>query len=97
MIDQLMSKSLENYARINLVLSKEDKQKWDTIAGDFLGISLSKLIRDAVNDYIGRIEHYERVIKKDSFERALESLEPYIDKLIRDKIDKHIKLRLIQK
>jgi len=62
-----MSKSTENYARINLILSKEDKEKWDKIAGDLLDVSLSKLIRDAVNDYIGRIEHYERIIKKDSF------------------------------
>ena len=84
-----MSKSSEKYARINLILDKEDKEKWDIIAGDFLGISLSQLIRDAVNDYISRLEHYERIIKKDSFERVLEVLEPEIDKLIRDKIDKH--------
>ena len=84
-----MSKSTEKYARINLVLTKEDKEKWDIIAGDLLGISLSQLIRDAVNDYIGRLEHYERIIKKDSFERVLEVLEPEIDKLIRDKIDKY--------
>ncbi len=84
-----MSKSTEKYARINLILTKEDKEKWDIIAGDLLGISLSQLIRDAVNDYISRIEHYERIIKKDSFERVLEVLEPEIDKLIRDKIDKY--------
>ncbi|NVM18639.1 MAG: hypothetical protein HWN80_13060 [Candidatus Lokiarchaeota archaeon] len=84
-----MSKSTEKYARINLILSREDKEKWDIIAGDLLGISLSQLIRDAVNDYIGRLEHYERIIKKDSFERVLEVLEPEIDKLIRDKIDRH--------
>lgn len=84
-----MSKSTEKYARINLILTKEDKEKWDIIAGDLLGISLSQLIRDAVNDYIGRLEHYERIIKKDSFERVLEVLEPEIDKLIRDKIDKY--------
>jgi len=84
-----MSKSTEKYARINLVLTKEVKDKWDIVAADILGISLSQLIRDAVNDYIGRLEHYERIIKKDSFERVLEVLEPEIDKLIRDKIDKH--------
>ena len=84
-----MSKSTEKYARINLILTKEDKEKWDIIAGDLLGISLSQLIRDAVNDYIGRLQHYERIIKKDSFERVLEVLEPEIDKMIRDKIDKH--------
>ena len=84
-----MSKSTEKFARINLVLSKEDKNKWDLMAGDILGITLSQLIRDAVNDYIGRIEHYERIIKRDSFERVIEVLEPEIDKLIRDKIDKH--------
>ncbi|MHA2288439.1 MAG: hypothetical protein ACXABG_06600 [Promethearchaeota archaeon] len=84
-----MSKSTEKYARVNLILTREDKEKWDIIAGDLLGISLSQLIRDAVNDYIGRLEHYERIIKKDSFERVLEVLEPEIDKLIRDKIDMH--------
>ena len=85
-----MSKSAEKFSRINLVLKKEDKEKWDIIAGDLLGISLSQLIRDAVNDYIGRLEHYERIIKRDSFERVLEVLEPEIDRLIRDKIDKHL-------
>ena len=84
-----MSKSTEKYARINLVLTKEVKDKWDIVAADILGISLSQLIRDAVNDYLGRLEHYERIIKKDSFERVLEVLEPEIDKLIRDKIDKY--------
>ena len=86
-----MSKSTEKFARINLVLSKEDKNRWDLVAGDLLGITLSQLIRDAVNDYIGRLEHYERIIKRDSFERVLEVLEPEIDKLIRDKIDKYLK------
>ena len=85
-----MSKSTEKFARINLILSKEDKNRWDVFAGDILGISLSQLIRDAVNDYIGRLEHYERIIKRDSFERVLEVLEPEIDKLIRDKIDKYL-------
>ena len=84
-----MSKSTEKFSRINLIIKKEVKEKWDIFAGDLLGISLSQLIRDAVNDYIGRLEHYERIIKKDSFERVLEVLEPEIDKLIRDKIDKH--------
>lgn len=88
-----MSKSTENLARINLVLSKEDKNKWDVIAGDILGITLSQLIRDAVNDYIARLEHYERIIKRDNFERVLEVLEPEIDKLIRDKIDKYLMLK----
>ena len=80
----------ENTARINLVLSKEDKDKWDSVAGGILGVTLSQLIRDAVNQYIAGIEHYERIIKKDSFERALDVLEPEIDKMIRDKIDKYL-------
>jgi len=81
---------MEKYARVNLVLSKEDKDKWDKIAGDLLGISLSQLIRDSVNDYISRIEYYERIVKKDSFERLLGVLEPEIDKMIRDKVDKYL-------
>jgi len=81
---------MEKYARVNLILSQEDKDKWDKVAGDLLGISLSQLIRDSVNDYIGRIEHYERIIKKDSFERLLDVLEPEIDKMIRDKIDTYL-------
>jgi len=85
-----MSKSTEKYARINLILSQEDKDKWDKIAGDLLGISLSQLIRDSVNDYIGRIEHYERVVKKDSFDRVLDVLEPEIERLVREKIDKYM-------
>ena len=84
----------EKYARINLVLRQEDKSKWDSIAGDILGISLSQLIRDSVNDYITRIEHYELIIKKDSFERAVDALEPEIDKMIRDKIEKYFQINL---
>jgi len=84
-----MSKSTEKIARINLILSKEDKDKWDVVADKILGITLSQLIRDAVNDYIARLEHYERVTKRDNFERVLKVLEPEIDKLIRDKIDKY--------
>ncbi|MFX0177464.1 MAG: hypothetical protein ACFE85_14715 [Candidatus Hodarchaeota archaeon] len=87
-----MTKSTENYARINLVLSKEDKEKWDAVASELLGISLSQLIRDSVNDYISRIEHYERIIRKDSLERALDVLEPQIDRLVRDKIDKYLSI-----
>lgn len=89
----IMTKSTEKYARINLILPKEDKEKWDKVAGELLGISLSQLIRDSVNDYIGRISHYERIVKKDSFERVLDVLEPEIDKMIRDKIDQYIDLK----
>jgi len=89
-----MTKSKEKYARINLILSEEDKEKWDKVAGEILGISLSQLIRDSVNDYISRISHYERIIKKDSFERVLDVLEPEIDKMIRDKIEKYIELKI---
>ncbi|MFX1586218.1 MAG: hypothetical protein ACFFDL_16850 [Promethearchaeota archaeon] len=92
-----MTKPTENYARINLILSKEDKDKWDKVAGDLLGISLSQLIRDSVNDYISRIENYERIVKKDSFERVLDVLEPEIDKLIREKIDDYLNIKLKQK
>ncbi|MFX1269526.1 MAG: hypothetical protein ACFFAK_16315 [Promethearchaeota archaeon] len=93
----MMTKPTENYARINLILSKEDKDKWDKVAGDLLGISLSQLIRDSVNDYISRIENYERIVKKDSFERVLDVLEPEIDKLIREKIDDYLNIKLKQK
>lgn len=86
-----MSKSTDNTARINLILSKEDKDKWELIANDLLDVSLSQLIRDAVNDYISRIQHYERIIKRDSFERALEALEPQIDKMVRDKVDIYLR------
>ena len=92
----MMTNSKEKYARINLILSQEDKDKWDNVASGILGISLSQLIRDSVNDYIGRISHYERIVKRDSFERVLDVLEPEIDKLIRDKIDKYIELKIKQ-
>lgn len=93
----MMTKSTENYARVNLILSKEDKDKWDKVAGDLLGISLSQLIRDSVNDYISRIENYERIVKKDSFERVLDVLEPEIDKIIREKIDDYLNTKLKRK
>ena len=88
-----MTKPTEKYARINLILPQEDKDKWEEVAGGLLGISLSQLIRDSVNDYISRIYHYERIMKKDSFERVLDVLEPEIDRMVRNKIDKYLDLK----